>query len=118
MDLQGGVLKDFEPDPALATSLLSPFIDPVPFDAATEEYLWQICDYGWLTNAARRLSTSDDTPRPEMNPPLTLSPDVEFATPTQSPGFEQLIEGALTFDFGLLSQVNHHHQSVAGTYSG
>ncbi|KAF2824423.1 hypothetical protein CC86DRAFT_420991 [Ophiobolus disseminans] len=112
-----GVLKDFEPAVELATSLLSPCLDPIPLDSATEEYLWQVCDYAWLTNSARRLSITGDTSKPEVNPPFSTSPAVDFRASTHSPDFETLIEGALSFDFGLLSQTRSH-QSMTGAYGG
>lgn len=82
-----------------------------------EEFLWRACDYGWLTNSARRPSTSNEPTRPDIVMPLsTLSPVVNVGAVTHSPDFETLLEGALSFDFGLLNQVSH--QSETRAYSG
>jgi hypothetical protein len=42
------------------------------------------------------------------NPQATLPPVVDFGASTQSPDFETLLEGALTFDFGLLDHATSH----------
>ncbi|KAH7399068.1 fungal-specific transcription factor domain-containing protein [Phaeosphaeria sp. MPI-PUGE-AT-0046c] len=108
------VLKDFDPTPELATSLLTFYDNALPLEPAMEEYLWLICEYGWLTNPARRPS-SNDLPRPDSinivrNPSQNTSPEQHTA---HSPDFESLLEGALSFDFDLLSQIKNR-QNAAG----
>lgn len=116
-NVQSGVLKDFELSVELATSLLSPTLDPMPTDAATQEYLWQLCDYGWLTNSARRSSVPTETPRFDtFTSPLAFSSEATMGATAYSPDFETLLEGALSFDFGMLSQVNAHTNSM-GAYN-
>ena len=72
----------------MAANLLSSNSCALDLDEVMNEQLWQICDYGWLSNAARRPSNSTGTARPAV----------------QSPDFEALLEGALSFDFALLDQ--------------
>jgi|TARA_R110002003_G_scaffold132_11_gene12481 hypothetical protein len=111
-------MKDFEPSPSLATSLLSHSLDPIPYDSVTEEDLWQMCDYSWLTNSARRPSVSKDiSTRPKLDfLAATPSPEVDLTAAEQSPDFETLIGGALNFDFSMLNQVNSH-TSVDGVFN-
>lgn len=104
--MQSGVLTDFNPTPSLAASLLSPSLSLFPLDPVTEEELWQVCDYSWLTNSARRPSMSNEASRPEMEIlASTDSPNLHISTSAHSPDFETLLEGALSFDFGMLNQV-------------
>ncbi|KAH7064098.1 fungal-specific transcription factor domain-containing protein [Paraphoma chrysanthemicola] len=113
-----GVLKDFEPSTALATSLLSHSLDSIPYDSVTEEDLWQMCDYSWLTNSARRPSMSNETPtKPKLNfLATTPSPELDLPAPVESPDFDTLIGGALNFDFSMLNHVNGQ-SSVDGLYN-
>jgi hypothetical protein len=82
---------------------LSWTVSPEPFASDIEEELWHICDYSWLINSARRSSTSNDVPRPSIETFATPSRTTERSV--QSPDFETLLEGALSFDFGLLEQI-------------
>jgi hypothetical protein len=111
-------LKDFEPSTELATSLLSPSLNPTPIETAMEEYLWQLCDYGWLTNSARQSSIPNETSSPgSLIHPPTLPIDEDVSASTHSPDFETLLEGALSFDFGMLNQVTNR-DSTSGLYNG
>jgi hypothetical protein len=112
------VLKDFEPPPELARSLLTSYEIALPLDPAMEEYLWRVCDYGWLTNSARRPSSSTDLPRSEVfNSASIPSPGGNIEESNLSPDFESLLQGALSFDFGLLSQIKSR-QDANGIYIG
>jgi hypothetical protein len=106
--MQSGVLKDFDPSVTLATSLLSPSLDPTSPETVTEEKLWQLCEYGWLISSARQPSMPNDTPIPFTSASDVISPTKEYNADAQSPDFEALLDGALSFDFGLLSQVRNH----------
>ncbi|KAH7385815.1 fungal-specific transcription factor domain-containing protein [Pyrenochaeta sp. MPI-SDFR-AT-0127] len=111
-----GVLKDFDPAPSLAASLLSSSFDPTSLDPDTEEHLWHLSDYSWLTNSARRPSMSNLASRPELeNMASTYSPELQNSVSAHSPDFETLLEGALSFDFGMLNQVPSN-TSIDGSF--
>jgi hypothetical protein len=65
-----------------------------------------VCGYSWLTSSARRLSVSKVTPEPgEADINSSPAAEIEPRKYTRSPRFETLLQCALSFDFGLLSQV-------------
>ena len=110
-------MKDFDPTPELARSLLTSYGGVLILEPAMEEYLWRVCDYGWLTNSARRPSSSTEIPGSEIyNSAFIPAPNAHVGEFSNSPDFESLLQGALSFDFGLLSQINSR-QEASGIYS-
>jgi hypothetical protein len=102
--------------PSLAASLLSSSLNISSVDSDTEEYLWHLSDYSWLTNSARRPSMSNISSKPELEimastPPLEL----QSSASVESPDFETILEGALSFDFGMLSQI-HSNTGIGGDF--
>lgn len=103
-------MRDFAPSATLATGLLSHSLDPIEYDVVSEEDLWQMCDYAWLTNSARRPSVSKGTPTTPMLDFLAATPEpvVQQVAVVDSPDFDTLIGAALNFDFSMLNHVNGH----------
>ena len=62
MGLKAVALRNFQPSTSLAAELFSSSSSPVNISVDQSETLWNLVDYGWLSDSARPTTTTSKSP--------------------------------------------------------